>query len=58
MITKMCNRKILQNKPMTRGRMELSISDSEVAIEEMEGSIANLTEENEALDAGMKALEV
>merc|ERR1712242_644410 len=36
---------------------ELKLSDSETAIEELEGSIATLTEEIAALQAGIKALD-
>jgi len=40
-----------------RKSLENSISDSETAIEEMKGSIAQLTEEIAALVAGVKALD-
>merc|ERR1719343_1493117 len=37
--------------------LQQSISDSEVAIDEMEGSVAKLTEEIAALEAGIKELD-
>merc|ERR1719436_1251257 len=37
--------------------LELSIKDSETAIEEMNGSIATLKDEISALEAGIKALD-
>merc|ERR1712008_220916 len=37
--------------------LEISVSDSETAIEELEGSIATLTEEIAALKKGIKALD-
>merc|ERR1719362_1260867 len=37
--------------------LELSVSDSETAIEEMTGSISTLTEEIAALEAGIKKLD-
>jgi len=37
--------------------LELSVSDSETAVEEMKGSIATLTEEIDALESGIKKLD-
>merc|ERR1719220_2817250 len=49
--------KLLDTTDDKQKALTLSISDSQVAIEELEGSIAKLTEEIAALEAGIKALD-
>merc|ERR1719203_1592828 len=49
--------KLLDTTDDKKKGLQRSISDSEVAIEELEGSIAKLTEEIAALEAGIKELD-
>mmetsp|Transcript_7244 Transcript_7244/g.18075 ORF Transcript_7244/g.18075 Transcript_7244/m.18075 type:complete len:737 (-) Transcript_7244:101-2311(-) len=51
-----CNQQFDESDDKRKG-LELSISNSETAIEEMEGSISTLAEEVAALEAGIKALD-
>jgi len=51
-----CNKEFDSTDDKKKG-LEIAISDSEVAIEELEGSIANLADEIKALQAGIKALD-
>merc|ERR1719208_728295 len=51
-----CNKEFDTTDDKKKG-LEIAISDSEVAIEELEGSIATLGDEIKALEAGIKALD-